>query len=80
MSEKILVFYANRLYAECASYADFRLLHLQLNAELYNGAYLFVRANWIRGTNYAWYRADNTPLLEADVPRTLKTLVLLLGG
>ena len=48
-----------------------------IREELYNGGYVQLQTN-----NFAvrsgWYRCDMTPVLDEDVPKTLKLLVLLL--
>lgn len=67
-----LVFYAGLLYKELATNDKFRNLQVFCPTEIYNGGYLYVR------TDRMWYLMDGTPLLDCDVPKELKTTLLLL--
>lgn len=45
--------------------------------EIYNGAYCHVTPSM--SFLHGWYRADNTPVRENDVPKELRLLLLLLS-
>ncbi len=78
MSTRILVFYADKLYADCENRMAFDALHIHTNAELYNGAYLYDFRSMEIFQTCPWYRANGTPVLNEDVPKILKLSVLLL--
>jgi len=67
------IFYAGQLHSSFPTGSEglrgYRLA--RLGAEIYNGAYLFA-------PNKKWYRCDLTPVLDEDVPKELKMLVLLM--
>lgn len=65
-----LVFYAGLLYGEYDE-GGLRLLQVQGDLEIYNGAYFYLK-------NDRWYRMDGTPVLDVDVPINLKAMLLLL--
>ena len=73
----ILVFYANQLYGECASYNDLSRFRGSCSQEIYNGGYLYESTNSINACK--WFRIDGTPVLPVDVPKELLTLLLLLS-
>ena len=67
---RFYVFYATLLYGEYTTISS------ALLREFPEGCYLhFPRGNC--GTY--WYLKDMTPVLEEDIPKELKTLVLLMG-
>lgn len=73
--KQITVFYAGLIYnqfdSDKYSWAAISKI-LSAESEIYNGAYLH--------HNGDWYRPDLTPVLLDDVPKELRTWVLLLGG
>ena len=71
----ILVFYANQLYEECATFESFRAFRGSCGQEIYNGGYQYQPNNIAN----LWYRMDGTPVLPVDVPKELLTLLLLLS-
>lgn len=72
----ILVFYAGLLYGEY-TWEEFRNLQVTADPEIYNGGYLYNPID-LRAGVVVWYRMDGTPMLLEDVPKPLRTLVLLL--
>ena len=71
---RILVFYADQLLEEW----DLPLFWRN-KFEVPDGAYLLVPDGMRMSIGKpGWYRKDLTPVLDADVPPTLKALVLLL--
>ena len=80
MNEDIYVFYAGLLYAEY-TYQDFIVDRLRWPQDLYNGAWIYIHkpVRYKRfGTDAGWWRADLTPALVEEVPKGLRTLLLLL--
>lgn len=76
----IRAFYAGQLLHEFPKGYGWSSASTFLNrwsAEIYNGAYL--HENPQNDFQHAWYRADLTPVLDVDVPKELKLLVLLLN-
>ena len=73
-SPVIRVFYANQLYEEwgISHYQKGRL-------DIPDGAYIHIPPGILNAiTMPRWYRKDLTPVLDQDVPPTLKALLLLL--
>ena len=68
---KVFVFYATLLYGEYDSFLQF--IPYQ---DLPEGCYLYYPKDRYK---IYWYLKDWTPVLPEDVPKELKTLVLLLG-
>ena len=73
-SPVIRVFYGNQLFEEWDM-----TTHLKGRLDIPDGAYIHIP----RGIRYVitepgWYRKDLTPVLDQDVPPTLKALLLLL--
>jgi len=66
-----LVFYAGLLYGEYAATAVVWET-IRWDPELYNGAYAYSQKE------RKWYRLDMTPVLDVDVPKELKAMLLLL--
>ena len=82
MRPDVLVFYAGLMLAEY-SHDEYRRnkVPFQWTPETYNGAFLYVvtpNKAMIYCSDPGWYRPDGTPVLEADVPSTLKAWVLIL--
>ena len=75
MKDKVLVFYANQLYGDYAFnvWGSFR----ELNG-LPDGSYIRAPHSYGFDNKPAWYLSDFTPVLEADIPKELLVLVLLL--
>ena len=74
---RILIFYAGMLHSEVHVFPRLE----ELGAEVYNGAHVYVHSHWLPHSIWetvGWYRADKTPVLEADVPKELRVLTLLL--
>lgn len=67
-----MVFYEDLLYGEYTA-AGIRMLQAYPKSVLYNNSYVYDKRL------KCWYRMDFTPLRELDVPKTLKTLILLLN-
>lgn len=73
MSKPVYVFYAGLLYGEFTR-KEMRTTISPVNTpEVYNGGYVYLPTDPI-----GWYRCDLTPLLIEDVPKELRTAVLLL--
>jgi hypothetical protein len=81
MAAKATVFYADQLYGQFDT-SGYKLMRTSCDQEIYNGAY--VRIDSERPglpsslETHGWFRMDGTPVLDADVPPTLKALVLLM--
>jgi hypothetical protein len=67
---KLLVFYADRLYAEMTT-KEIKALCTEA-PEIYNGAFV-----WSPSVSM-WFRCDFTPCLEEDVPPATRLLKLLM--
>ena len=66
---RVYVFYATLLYGEYPQTPSL--------AELPNGCFLYYPSDPY--FHQHWYLQDMTPVLPEDVPKELKTLVLLMG-
>lgn len=81
MSE-VLVFYAGLLYREY-NHDEFRNARYDWPQDLYNGAWIYVHIRSERhlrfGVSPGWWKADLTPVLIEDVPKELRTIVLLMS-
>lgn len=73
MKNEYIVFYADMVYAECPNGHALANERTRSDGEIYNGAYVYCRKEACH-----WYRMDGTPVLDSEVPPTLKTLVLLM--
>ena len=82
--KKITVYYAGQLHKEYRNVSTFLrgspfdAISRELfdeSIELYNGCYIHLQGFYIQVDG--WYRADQTPVLEADVPKELRLLVLI---
>ena len=70
----IRVFYANLLYEEWDM-----TLYPKGRLDIPDGAYIHIPPGILNViTEPGWYRKDLTPVLDQDVPPTLKALLLLL--
>lgn len=69
---KFLVFYAGLLYKECSTHTELRQTQVMCPTEVYNGAYFYAKPE------RKWYRMDGTPVLDCDVPKELKVILLLI--
>lgn len=74
----VRVFYANLLYGEYdRNEWEMEMVFPTLPVEIYQGGYVHI--NQVRyGTGVGWYRMDGTPVLDRDVPKELRLLLLLL--
>lgn len=82
--KKITVYYAGQVHREYLNVSTllrgipFEAISRELcneSLELYNGCYIHLQGFY--GQWDGWYRADQTPVLEADVPKELRLLVLI---
>ena len=75
MKDRVLVFYANQLYGdyECDPLNPFKVLR-----DLPDGSYIRFPHCFDGDNKPAWYLSDFTPVLEADIPKELLVLALLL--
>lgn len=79
--KKITVYYAGQVYRE---YLDIQRIWplnpvskelREESLEIYNGCHIHTQGY---GRMYdGWFRGDQTPLLDADVPKELKLLALI---
>lgn len=74
----VTVFYAGQIIWEGDPGNDFVAFRTKADPEIYNGAWVYRKLpNSFLGNN-PWYRMDSTPALEEDVPKDIRTIVLLL--
>jgi hypothetical protein len=80
---RALLFYANQLVDEL-EYPDpigfnklGRLVQSLYGHEIYNGGYLYAAVS--DSTPCRWWRCDLTPLLDDEVPKELRLLLVLLN-
>jgi hypothetical protein len=66
----IILFYGRQEYGR---YIAFKEMHKDLPNEVYQGGYVYMM------TPREWYRCDTTPCLIEDVPKILRTLVLIMN-
>lgn len=71
----LTVFYGEQIYGTYERWSDLRDAILP-DREIYNGCYVYMPND---GLLRFWYRGDTTPVLIEDVPKVLRTLVLLMG-
>lgn len=76
MDYRVLLFYAGQLYGEYPSTNQYFMVKKYIPNEILLGGYLHAY-NW-QEQSYGWFRCDGTPLLDEDVPKQLKALLLLL--
>ena len=78
MTPRIFVFYAGLLHSEWHVFPRLK----DLGIEVYNGAYVRVHTQWLPTSIWepvGWYRADKTPYPDEEVPKELRTTVLLMS-
>jgi hypothetical protein len=80
MSGKTFLFYAGELVQvfEPGTFTMDQYTHSTWGWEVYNGCYLYGCPTRFP-VKPAWYRGDRTPVLEADVPKELKLLLLIVS-
>ena len=74
MRTAVTVFYAGLIYGE---FDHFPKQH-ELPNEVYQGGYVH-GLRWAIMGSTPWYRCDRTPVLLEDVPKELRTIVLLMS-
>jgi len=74
----ITVYYAGQMHHEYLDPKTFGEVTWELlndSREIYNGCYIQLKG--FISYKDGWYRADQTPVLDADVPKELKLLQLI---
>lgn len=71
MKDRALVFYTNKLYDEY-QYREWNNPRTLLKKSVPTDSYIYTEKFG------HWYRGDLTPVLDEDVPKELKALLLLL--
>lgn len=73
---KFHVFYMDKLIDEFEAMPANRLKLLEkYGAAVYNRGYMYIT----EGNQRTWWRLDLTPMLDSEVPRSLKAWVMLLN-
>lgn len=68
-----LVFYAGMLYRTYTRKDMYAQISPVITPEIYQGGYVYLPED------RQWFRCDLTPVLDEDVPKDLKALLLLLS-
>lgn len=74
----VTVFYAGQIIWEGDAGKEFVNFRTVAEPEIYNGAWVYRKWPDSLARTNPWYRMDSTPALEEDVPKDIRTLVLLL--
>jgi hypothetical protein len=74
----VTVFYAGQIIWEGDAGKEFVAFRTDVDPEIYNGAWVYRKTPNLFASNNPWYRMDSTPALEVDVPKDIRTIVLLL--
>jgi len=80
VSGKVFLFYAGQLVEIFApgKFTMSQYTHSTWGWEVYNGGYVY-GVFYPLAKSGAWYRCDLTPVLDADVPKELKALLLIIS-
>lgn len=71
----LIMFYGEQEYDRYLNWTGIR--RAELPEEVYNGAYVYNTAP--NSDQVPWSRADGCPCLIDDVPKVLRTMILILG-